>query len=137
MTPQLLITLDPTTGKLQAELPGTMATRRKLPLDTAQAGETLLRILNAQLEDRTELGTDGAPTKAQLRHWEDHGQWPSSSCRFCLAEGLAKPETARVRKAYSVNQKRSDGVEIRQLKPGQSAKHRTLASKKTTDALGL
>src|SRR5258706_12957137 len=88
-TPQVIVSLTPQ-GGLKVELPGIMATRRSIEIRTAEAGDTLLRILLAQQADRTEIGLDGAPTGQQLRHWERHQVWPDGRCRFCLAEGRAQ-----------------------------------------------
>lgn len=136
MTPQLILTLDPETGALCAELPGQQATRRKVMLRTSEAGETLLRILNAQLQDRSEIGLDGAPTQAQVLHWERHGIWPSAQCRFCLAEGRAKKSPSDTRKAYTVS-RGSDGVEVRRLPAGKSFRHKTLDTKRSPGDLDL
>jgi hypothetical protein len=122
MIPQLIVTITPD-GKLAVELPGVQATRRQVVLRTAEAGESLLKMLNAQAADRTEIGLDGAPTAAQVKHWERHGTWPDSHCRFCIAEGRAKPDYERVRtKKKELVFKRSDGVEVRTIKLTESGK---------------
>ncbi len=131
--PQILVTLSPQ-GNLIAELPGTQATRRQVPLRTSEAGETLLRILQAQANTQVELGLDGAPTVKQVQHWERHGTFPSQSCRFCIAEGRINPNV-RVRRAVTVVV--NGDVEVRRVKAGLSAKHKTLQTKKTTKDLGL
>jgi hypothetical protein len=72
MTPQLILTLSPE-GELIVELPGIMATRRKLEIDERTAGAVLKRILAAQAAGRSPdaIGTDSAPTQAQVtRDWE-------------------------------------------------------------------
>jgi hypothetical protein len=50
--------------------------------------DILLRILQGQLNSKSKLGEDGAPTAQQLRHWEKHsGIWGDPSCPFCISEG--------------------------------------------------
>lgn len=133
-TPQLIITLTPQ-GTLAVELPGSQATRRQVAIRTGDAGETLLRILEAQARDATEIGLDGAPTQKQVLHWERHGQWPSSSCRFCIAEGRASVDHSRVPKPLVMST--PDGVQVRRLKAGASFKHKTLTSKRAPGDIGL
>lgn len=134
--PQLLITLSPQ-GKLVCELPGQQATRRQIELRTSDAGETLLRILEGQAREGIEIGLDGAPTAAQVRHWERHATWPSSACRFCIAEGRAQPDHASHRKQRFLRvERRTDGVEIRVKKiPERACGHTTLT--KNIGDLGL
>lgn len=134
-TPQLLVTLTPS-GHLAVELPGTMGTRRKIELRPKDAGESLLRILEAQRRDQAEIGLDGAPTTAQIKHWERHSTWPDSRCRFCIAEGRAKPDMGaglRRKKPVSVL-KRPDGVEVRKVAEGTKG---TAVLKKNVEDLGL
>src|SRR5215469_6413552 len=133
--PQVILTLTPS-GDLAVELPGFMATRRKIILREKDAGQSLKRILRAQLDNKAEIGLDGAPTIAQLKHWERHGVWPDSHCRFCIAEGRAKPDHQRV-KRYEVLMKRSDGVEVRRLKEGMSGKTATATVASTAEECGL
>lgn len=136
--PQVIVTLDPETGGLVAELPGFMATRRKVELRGDAIGATLRRILEAQLENKSEIGQDGAPTQAQVRHWEQHGVWADERCRFCLAEGRARPSAQRVRRAYTISGgKGANEVEVRVLKPGASGSHKTLNSRKNAEDIGL
>lgn len=132
--PQLILTLTPQ-GTLAAELPGFQGTRRRIDIHLAEAGQTLLRILKAQVRESTEIGLDGAPTQAQVRHWERHATWPSASCRFCLGEGRATPDHRRVAKPLLLS--RPDGVQVRKLKAGASFKHKTLSTKRDIKDLGL
>ncbi len=135
-TPQIIITLHPQTGQLQAELPGYMATRRKVDIKAEEAGATLLRMLQAQMDNRAEIGEDGSPTQAQVLHWERHATWASAGCRFCHAEGRSKPEAPkRERRATTVV--KNGEVEVRLLKPGASGAHLTLSSKKAPEDMGL
>lgn len=131
--PQIIITLNPETGSIVAELPGFMATRRKVEVRDL---ETLRRMLETQRENKAAIGDDGAPTQAQVKHWEDHGTWPSERCRFCISEGRAKPSTERVRAAHTVV-KSPDGVEVRKLRAGQSFRHKTLDTKRALGDLDL
>jgi hypothetical protein len=119
--PQVLVTITPE-GGLAIELPGQQATRRQVLLREGDAGVTLLRILKAQQDHRVELGLDGAPTGAQVNHWERHNIWPDSRCRFCLAEGRAKKSTGEIAadspKKRVLVYKTPDGVEVRRIKAG-------------------
>jgi hypothetical protein len=99
--PQVIITLSPQ-GSLIIELPAANGARRQIDL-SGDCEATLKRILQAQLRERVEIGLDGAPTAAQVRHWERHGKWKDPQCRFCIAAGLnpnkAKPlSTAKLQK---------------------------------------
>lgn len=85
-TPQIIVSLSPL-GQLQVELPGAFSTRRTIVLTDAEAVATLKRILHGQLASRSEIGEDGAPTRAQVKHWERHEVMSDSSCRFCISEG--------------------------------------------------
>lgn len=134
--PQVIVTLAASGGGLVVELPGQQATRRQVHLTPANAGETLLRILQAQQQDRSEIGLDGAPTQAQVTHWEKHGVWPDPRCRFCLAEGRAHKAPSDVRKAYLVS-RGADGVEVRRLPAGASFRHKTLTAKRSAEELDL
>lgn len=135
-TPQVIISLSPD-EKLICELPGHMGTRRQIEIRESDAGQTLLRILEGQARDGIELGLDGAPTAAQVRHWERHGTWASQQCRFCIAEGRAQPDYSPLRAKRVVTlQKRSDGVEIRVRKIPEGSKG-AAAVKKNAGEMGL
>jgi hypothetical protein len=123
-------------GKLLVQLPGFTGTERTIQIRRDEAGETLTRILMALEADRTEIGLDGAPTQAQVRHWERHATWPDERCRFCLAEGRIRPSVARVRRAYTVMKDERNGVEVRRLREGESGK-RVQRSRKTLEELDL
>lgn len=88
--PQVIVSLSPS-GGLRLELPGPFATRRVIDLRKGETESTLLRILLAQQDGDIAIGLDGAPTEAQLRHWERHQTWPAQGCRFCISEGRALP----------------------------------------------
>lgn len=134
-TPQVLVTLNPQ-GELTVELPG-VGTRRQIVCRDGEIAGTLHRILLAQALDRTEIGLDGAPTQAQVRHWERHEIWPDSHCRFCLAEGRARPDhgqgrTGRRRVLIS----ECHGVEVRVIKSGVQGQGQQRA-KKNAQEIGL
>lgn len=114
--PQVIVTLMPD-GTLAAELPGPGPTRRKIELAFGKAEQTLLRILAAQLLERDwEIGLDSAPTSAQVKHWEKHGEWPRERCRFCLAEGrISAADPLRAKRTNRLIERRSDGVEIKRI----------------------
>jgi hypothetical protein len=114
--PQVIVTLG-AEGQLVMELPGAFATRRQVSLMKGREAEVLQRVLQAQLVSRTEIGLDGAPTAAQVRHWERHTTWPAEGCRFCIAEGRVAVQTRR--RNYVYIDKRTDGVEIRRKLPKQ------------------
>lgn len=133
--PQLLVTLSPQ-GGLVLELPGTQGTRRQLSVREGEFTQTCLRVLRAQQEQRTEIGTDGAPTQVQVQHWERHNIWPDSRCRFCLSEGRASPEYPKAKRRVLVHSTKS-GVEVRRIKAGASAKHKVSSSKRTAEELEL
>jgi|SRR6267154_3976649 len=105
--PQVLVSLTPT-GGLKVELPGVSATRRVVELRSGEEGETLRRILEAQLLGDVEIGLDGAPTGAQVRHWERHQDFPAEGCRFCMAEGRYLVQSSRSKVRIIIN--RSDCV---------------------------
>jgi hypothetical protein len=122
--PQVIVTLAPN-GTLIAELPGPNGARRQVPLGP-QPGPTLLRILQNQLSNRTEIGLDGAPTQAQVKHWERHEIWADPTCRFCIAErGLhprQKPKASRksLWSCRSPTASKSGGLAISNAKPSSS-----------------
>jgi hypothetical protein len=112
--PQVIVTLAPN-GTLIAELPGPNGARRQVPLGS-EPGPTLLRILQGQLNSRVEIGLDGAPTQAQVRHWERHEIWADPTCRFCIAErGLHPRQKPKAVADKPVVVSKSNGVEVRRL----------------------
>jgi hypothetical protein len=116
--PQVIVTLAPN-GTLIAELPGPNGARRQVPLGP-QPGPTLLRILQNQLSNRTEIGLDGAPTQAQVKHWERHEIWADPTCRFCIAErGLHPRQKPKATAEKPVVVSKSNGVEVRRLSDKQ------------------
>ena len=135
--PQLLITLS-LQGGLVLELPGSMGTRRQVQVRDGELASTCHRILAAQLLEQTEIGLDGAPTQAQVKHWERHGIWADSQCRFCLSEGRAHASRPKTRRKVLVSVDRA-GVEVRRIKTGLSSAPKTkkISSKKSAEELGL
>lgn len=131
--PQLIVTITPQ-GHLAVELPGHQATRRQVVLNEREAGASLLRMLEGQARDAAEIGLDGAPTSAQVKHWERHQIWADAHCRFCIAEGRAKPDYSSMRKPRHqvVLKDSANGVEVRRLKPGASG-----LSKKKQEVLSV
>jgi hypothetical protein len=116
--PQVIVTLAPN-GTLIAELPGPNGARRQVPLGK-NPGETLTRILQNQLSNRTEIGLDGAPTQAQVKHWERHEIWADPTCRFCIAErGLHPRQKPKATTQKPVVVSKSNGVEVRRLSDKQ------------------
>lgn len=133
-TPQVIVSLTPQ-GGLKVELPGIMATRRSIAMRTSEAGETLLRILLAQQMDQTEIGLDGAPTGQQLKHWERHGVWPDSRCRFCMAEGRAKGQHQRQKRQQLVID--HGDVKVLRIAARKKGKSAPQVTKKLAGDLGL
>jgi hypothetical protein len=94
--PQVLITLAPN-GDLMIELPGKAGTRRKCEIkqqdnENYNLRDTLRRMLHAQLNNKVAIGDDGAPTQAQVRHWERHFPFGDDTCAFCIRGKLTKPK---------------------------------------------
>lgn len=113
-SPQLLITLTPDRLGLQAELPGTNGSRRVVSLSSKAFFSDCLRMLLAQANLKVEIGLDGAPTQAQVKHWEGHSaQAPSDRCPFCLEAGWVHSRAGREKpREHSVG----DGsVKVRRL----------------------
>lgn len=134
--PQLILTLSPQ-GALVVELPGSFATRRKIELREADALATLRRILEAQAQDQTEIGLDGAPTTAQVKHWERHGTWPDTRCKFCVAEGRFGAPAQFRRSRSELVYKTPGGVEVRRLRPKQSGEKKRSRASRDAKELGL
>lgn len=84
----------------------------------------LYRILDAQVQNQTKLGEDGAPTAAQVKHWERHELFSDPLCPFCKAEG--RFPTGKNRERAIRGMKPADairlGLEFRGYKPSNSAK---------------
>lgn len=133
-TPQVIVSLTPG-GNLKVELPGVMCTRRSIEMRTSEAGETLLRILRAQEMDQTEIGLDGAPTGQQLKHWERHGVWPDSRCRFCIAEGRAKGQSQRQKRQQTIID--HGDVKVLRIASRTKGKAKPQVTKKLAGDLGL
>lgn len=137
--PQLLITLGPN-DELIVELPGT-STRHKVELRSGEAEASLRRMLQAQRSDRCELGLDGAPSQAQVLHWERHQQWADERCRFCIAEGRISGRSKRAAPKRE-RERRSDGVEIIRVREGASGSDAAAAKRqqqkfKDAEEIGL
>jgi len=112
--PQLIITLTPDRLGLQAELPGVNGSRRVVSLGKSEFFSSCLRILRATADAKVEIGLDGAPTQAQVKHWDQHSpKAPSDRCPFCLAEGWVH---SRPRGAKRSEQTQGDGsVKVRKI----------------------
>jgi hypothetical protein len=135
-SPQVLLTLN-ANDELVLEL-AQGPVRHSVVLRSGDAEETLLRVLRAQREQRVELGLDGAPTQAQVTHWERHQVWADERCRFCIAEGRVHGRSKRTPRTRI--EKRPDGVEVRvkRVAEGQSgADARVTWIDKSLEELGL
>ena len=107
-------------------------------MKTGEAGETLLRILQAQLLDQVEIGLDGAPTGQQVEHWERHQDWPRDTCRFCIAEGRINGKAlGQGRRQAKLVVKRQDGVEIKRLHESLRGDKAPQIASKSAKELGL
>ena len=131
MTPGGLRVFLAPSGALACQLPDS----RQFELAEGQEAKTLLRILQGQLTSRAQLGEDGAPTQAQVRHWERHGegQWPDDRCPFCIAEGRAVP--ARLHRHASTPGRSPKVQKIAQGRSGQQVAK--TATKLSLEELGL
>lgn len=100
-------------GVLVLLLPGAEGTQREVPVGDEYCGPGARMILQAQAQGEVEIGEDGAPTSAQLKHWEKHQDWPQQNCRFCIAEGRAQAHRAAGQARFRVVDSRPDGTVIR------------------------
>lgn len=123
--PQIILTLAPG-GELKAELPGANGSRRQVLLQGPAEEQiaALQRILQGQLASSVEIGLDGAPTEAQARHWQRHGEaWGDPNCKFCLAEGRFDGGRNRSRRKpieIAQNGSGSESVKIRRTRDFRS-----------------
>ncbi len=128
-------------GSLAVELPGPFGASRIIPLresTSANPTETLKRILTSLAIGQTKLGSDGAPTSAQVKHWERHGTFADSKCPFCQAEaaGIRASEVDELLPRYSHKRdarysERSlgSGVTVKRIKSGLTAESQAKAAK--------
>lgn len=78
-------------------------------------GSTLTSVLQTIRNGRVELGTDGAPTSAQVLHWEKHSSgWPVATCRFCLSASAEK-EAKRKARGREMIARTGGGVQINRI----------------------
>lgn len=132
--PQLIITLSPSQDGLQAELPGANGARRVVSFSKKDFAGDCLRILQGLARRAIEIGEDGAPTQAQVKHWERHELFPDPRCPFCRAEDRVGP--AKVAKSKPLEIAIGDGsASVRRVKVHQrESKTRLTAS---LEELGL
>lgn len=129
--PQVIVTID-AEGQLVVKLPGLNGFMHSVVLNAADAGQTLTRILSDQCLRLAQIGDDGAPTQAQVRHWEQHSSTSNAKCAFCQAEGLG---------ASRQNQKqwellcRNGDTEVRVIKFRDNLRKAVVAE--SPEALGL
>lgn len=140
--PQIIVSLLPD-GQMCVELPGPSASRRKVELREGEVEQTLRRILEHQMLGEVEIGLDGAPTGAQVEHWERHQEWAKNGCRFCMDEGRYASNGGKPSRMIL---KRSDGVEVRRVAPKVSGLPKKapkavvvveVRSKRTAEEMGL
>lgn len=133
-TPQLSISLSPE-GDLLLHLPGAsamgdrrIALREGLtPEGDSRLAQTLRRILRAQSDRRCEIGTDGAPTERQVRHWERHQLFASDQCPFCISEGRTTKAAQSLRHRKTTKLSEYGGVTVRRVAARGKAKAATRA----------
>jgi len=132
-TTSILVSLH-NDGGLQMGLPAIDGGVRWVPLRDTEASpavDILSRVLHALERDEAGIGTEGAPTQAQVRHWQAHAVFPSPKCAFCQAE-------ARLRLKDLAQFLADDGATpVTRVAKGKSASHKTLASNQTAEDLGL
>lgn len=86
-SPSVIVSLSPS-GGLQLELPGVVGTARIIPLrrtTSIDPVKTIETVLVALAAGQHSIGLDGAPTRAQVDHWERHQTFPDARCAFCRA----------------------------------------------------
>lgn len=66
--------------------------------------DIIIRILEAQVQNKVKIGEDGAPTQQQIKHWERHSNiWGDPSCPFCIVEGKFEPGKNREKSIKGLN----------------------------------
>jgi hypothetical protein len=134
-TPQVIVTMN-ANGGLNIELPSGPGARRKVELRAGFEGETLRRVLQEQLEGNISIGQDGAPTKAQVYHWEHHlDGFPSPRCSFCLSEGLIRGTPKRQLRKVIIS--KSKDVEVRRMLPQVKPRKRGESAVISTNRLNV
>ena len=87
-------------GGLELLLPGPMGRDRAIKLRDRynEQGELVLNplsiirmVLVGLTEGKRNIGSQGAPTRAQVKHWTVHGKTKDSRCPFCRLEGHRAP----------------------------------------------
>jgi hypothetical protein len=149
-SPSVIVSLAPN-GGLQLELPGSGERTRAIPLrrtTTIDPASTIQRILDGLLASQCAIGLDGAPTRAQVEHWERHGASHDSRCAFCQHElgllviGTGSPSSA-LRDARYAKRELGGGVTVRRVATGKKtprakrAKAPIAKSAKTAKQLGF
>jgi hypothetical protein len=133
-SPSLIISLAPD-GTPHIELPWSLNREfRVIPLDKpSTTHSTILSILAARQRAEIGIGSDGAPTQAQVRHWELHRTIVEPRCAFCRAaakaNGLRLVDPAALAKVRQVKtglrreESRGNGkVKVRTI-PAKAKKH--------------
>ena len=155
--PSVTISLAPD-GSLELRLPGS-GSDRVIPLretSSVNPTETIRRVLLSQAQQKTAIGEDGAPTRAQVQHWEKHFMFPDARCAFCqfdkaLIRGLSPrcegddtlvARMSHMRDArYAERKLGSGGVTVRVIAPakvkgqGKGPKADTFISGRSSDDL--
>jgi len=114
-----------TANLLVQNLPATIAALTSILDKDATLNETLTRILTAQLENKSKLGEDGAPTNQQVNHWDKHSIFSDPMCPFCKAEGRFETGKNRERtiKNLSLHEALTLGLVARGYKPHKHNPH--------------
>lgn len=136
MKAELTVSLN-AEGALQVALPGPGGGVRHIPLKAGMAAELLQRMLMELAAGVSAIGTDAAPTAAQVRHWERHQVFSDEHCSFCTKRSAISTRK-RVFRAVPVG---NTGVVVRRVAPGMTAAKAAAlgpsVSTKTLAELGL
>lgn len=100
--------------------------------------DVILRILEARVANRSQIGEDGNPTEQQVRHWQKHsGIFGDPSCPFCISEG--KFEKGKNREKSIRNLSEFEALRLGLISRGfvQSKNNQDIWTKKNMDPIFL
>lgn len=147
-SPSVTVTLLPS-GGLAIGLPGPFGLDRLIPLEERKAAaapsptEVIKMVLLALQRGEEAIGTQAAPTRAQVEHWQRHvGPWGfQPRCPFCLAEERSGRSAGRASRVKS-EKKLGGGVVVRRIAEGETkarveGKEKGRVSREARRAAGL